>query len=104
MQLNNADMLVDTIKAAWSHPDSVFTWPENAKQFSAQMAVNIHHLAPGDSIIMRNYRVVPDWFIEKLAVGEYIQDYYHCTSADALWAGERPILRYGIAPSGSGTG
>jgi hypothetical protein len=42
--------------------------------------------------------------IEKLAEDEHIQDYYHGTSADALWAGERPILRYGIAPSGSGTG
>jgi hypothetical protein len=87
VQLHNCDMLVDTIKSACAHPDSHFIFPDNAKQFKDQLAVNIHYLGTGEPVILRNHREVPDRFTEKIAEGSYVQDYYHGTTADSLWGG-----------------
>ena len=94
MQYETIEDFVSTIRAAASHENSKFRWPEKMLSFEHAVSISLHHLPPGYMISIRNGKACPDNLLNSNEGN--LSEYWHGTTCYAL---ARGIIRDGLKPT-----
>ena len=84
---------VDTVAAACSNPMSEFRLADMSIKFRLSIAQSIHHMEPGDFVVVKNAANPPSWLIEQSS--KPLVAMYHSTMASTVPS----ICQHGPGPS-----